>query len=268
MDVRLGKCALCLETKELRDSHFLPAAVWRRARESSRTADPNPILVAAGKAFSSSRQVTAYLLSGDCEQMLSMKGESHVLSQCARPDGRFPLREALERTTPTIEDEELGAYDAQGVLGGAVDDHLYFAASVFWRAAAHSWAFGSHRIEKLEIGNKYTEEFRLYLCGQASFPANARLFVHVSSESSVEMTSIFPCSFRLEGARRHKFYIPGMLFILFLGGDVPTKHDALALNSIAGGFIWLCPWRSDSLFRGFVKQVAQAGKSGTLNRRQ
>lgn len=268
MDVRLGKCALCLQTKELRDSHFLPAAVWRLARESFAAPNPNPIVVAGGRAFSTSHQVTAFLLCGDCEQMLSRKGERQVLSHCARPDGAFPLREALERTTPTFEDEELSAYNAQRVLGTSVGDYLYFATSVFWRAAARSWAFGRHRIEKLELGGKYTEQFRLYLCGQASFPANARLFLHVSSESKLEMSSIFPCSIPLEGARRHKFYIPGMLFMLFLGRDVPTKHDALALNSHAGGFVWLCPWKNDELFLGFAKQVELAAKSGTRNKRR
>ena len=254
--------------KRLRNSHLLPAAVWRRVRESGGAIDPNPIVIAGDKAFGTSRQVRTYLLCGECEQMLSRKGESRVMSQCATSEGAFPLRESLERTTPTFEDSELRAYDASRVLGTSVGDYLYFAASVFWRAAVHSWTFGKHRIEKLELGSRYVEEFRLYLCGQASFPANARLFLHVSSEPKLEMSSIFPCSVRLEGIRRHKFYIPGMLFMLFLGKDSPTKHDTLALNSQGGGFVWLCPWRNDELFLGSMRQAERATKTGALGGRR
>ena len=250
--------------KGLRNSHLLPAAVWRRTRESANPVDPNPIVVAGGNAFSTSRQVQAHLLCDECEQRLSRKGESLVLSQCAAPGGAFPLRESLERTKPTFEDNELRVYDASGVLGTSVGDYLYFAASVFWRAAVHSWSFGKHRIEKLELGSRYIEEFRLYLCDQASFPAQARLFLHLSSEPKPEMSAVFPCSARPEGARRHKFYIPGMLFMLFLGKDAPTKHGKLALNSQGGGFVWLCPWMNDELFLASMRLAERATKTSAL----
>jgi hypothetical protein len=208
-------------------------------------------------------------LCGDCENRFSKNGERYVLSQCAKPNGQFLLREALEIATSVIQDGELRVYDAAAVLGSAREQYLYFAASVFWRAAVWSWSFGGERLKELNFGGAWQEEFRKYLCGSDSgFPSKARLFVQVSSDARINMTSVFPCTFRMEGAWRYKFYIPGILFILFLGPDVPAKYDALALNGQAGSFIWLCPWENDSLFRGFAKRMKQAVRSHGLAKRR
>ena len=45
-----------------------------------------------GRAFTTSRQVTAPFLCHDCEPRFSDRGARHLLGQCARPDG-FRLRE-------------------------------------------------------------------------------------------------------------------------------------------------------------------------------
>jgi hypothetical protein len=65
-------------------------------------------------------------------------------------------------------------------------------------------------------------------------------------------TSIAPCSARApDGSHRHKFTVPGILFIIVVGKTVARQTDAGALNSNAGSFMWLCPWTHDSLFDGF-----------------
>jgi hypothetical protein len=74
----------------------------------------------------------------------------------------------------------------------------------------------------------------------------------------IDVTTVFPCSNRVDHARRHKFCILGILFILFLGGTVPQKHDFGALNGTAGRVMWLCRWRDDSLFEGVGKLIRGA----------
>ncbi|MDO8473176.1 MAG: hypothetical protein Q7T05_05085 [Dehalococcoidia bacterium] len=114
------------------------------------------------------------------------------------------------------------------------------------------------------LGIEYQEQFRQYLLGETAFPPNARIYVHVSSEAQLEMTTAFPCTFRIEKAHRHKFYVPGVLFILFLGRDVPQRHDGGALNGGKQQLMWLCPWQNDSLFRGILKLVGRAIPTGKL----
>ena len=113
---------------------------------------------------------------------------------------------------------QTAVYDVQRLLDTKVDQYLYFAASVFGRASARSWKMGDEQVGKICLGEEYQEQFRLYLFGQAAFPKNARVYVRVSSETQVPLTvTTVPTTFRMGRAHRHKFCIPGVRFILFLG---------------------------------------------------
>jgi hypothetical protein len=242
-------CGLCQLDRPLVDSHLLPAAAYKLAREPHRQ-NPNPIVVTRGRAGSSSRQISDEFLCAECEDRFSKYGERYVLAQCARPNG-FALRDVLKTLPPLVEDEQFKVFDVAGSLGSRVADYLYFAASVFWRAAARSWTLDSETIPQLRLG-PYEEQLRRFLLGELPFPDGIRLFVHVWSEEHAGFTSIAPCSARApDGTHRHKFTIPGILFIILVGKTVAREIDAGALNSNAGSFMWLCPWTRDSLFDGF-----------------
>jgi hypothetical protein len=253
----IGPCGLCKATRELRDSHLIPAAIYKLSRETKRQ-NPNPVVVRRKSAGTTSKQVSAHFLCADCEERFSQYGEQYVTRQCARPDGHFALRQLLAAAPIVYRGPQFFVYEVGSVLGGNVEQYLYFAASIFWRSAARKWTWQGDPIRSISLGLTYQEQFRLYLLGEASWPPNARLYIHVSCENPIDYTTVFPCSFRIEFARRHKFYIPGILFILFLGGTVPRIHDAFALNSTKGQFMWLCPWRADSLFSGFEKMMKSA----------
>ena len=262
MTNHVGSCGLCLTTKELRDSHLLGAASYKLSRVASRS-DPNPVVVTKGRSFTTSRQVSAYFLCGECEAKFSRNGEQYVYNECARP-GEFKLRELLEKESAVCVDSRFKLFDVTGLLGKRVDQYLYFAASVFWRASAHKWTMDGRPLNLISLGPKYQEEFRRYLLGEGAFPANARIFIHIWSDNPTDFTTIFPCPFRVEGVWRHKFCVPGITFILFLGGDVPKKHDLWALNSSRGHFVWLCQWRDDSLFGGFLDAIKKSQPSASL----
>jgi hypothetical protein len=140
------------------------------------------------------------------------------------------------------------------LLGNHVEDYLYFAASIFWRAGARIW---DPTWKPFSLGDRYQEEFRLYLLGQAGWPTNARLVVHVSTDDRVDFT-VLPVSAKIATAHRYKFYIPGMMFILHVGATVPRERDGGALNSRGGHFMWLSPLQNDSLYKGFISVGIQA----------
>lgn len=208
--------------------------------------------------------MSAYFLCGGCEEKFSRNGERYVFNQCARAGGEFKLREILGPESPVCVDAKFKIYDVTRLLGTRVDQYVYFAASVFWRASAHRWTLEGRALDLISLGSKYQEEFRLYLLGEAAFPANGRIFVHVWSDKKPHFTTTSPATFRVEGARRHKFCIPGITFILFLGSDVPEKYDLAALNSIGGNFMWLCQWKNDSLFGSFLDAIKNSQPSPSL----
>lgn len=263
---RKDHCGLCQELRDLKESHLLPSATYKLTRERHRH-DPNPVVITKGRSFTTSRQVTAPFLCQECEDRFSRRGERYVLGQCARPDGDFKLRAALQKAVPVCVDTRFRIYDVQPFLGDRTEQYLYFAASVFWRAAARTWSLDGRVLERLSLGARYQEQFRLYLLERTSFPANGRLFVHAWSNNEIDLVTTLPSTTRVDRVKRHKFCVPGIAFILFLGGNVPKEHDAGALNSHQGKSIWLCRWENDSLFRGFLESIARSTPSGSLGRR-
>jgi len=249
----LGACGLCREQRTLQDSHFFPAALYKIVRDPDRP-NPNPVVVTRNHAGTTSRQVSAYFLCWDCEQRFALQGEKYVVSQWAQRD-RFPLRELLLSSKPIgVGSPTFAVYDVGALLAEHAEEYLYFAASIFWRAAARSWGKG---MRQFSLGGKYQEQFRLYLLGESEWPQNARLMIHVSSG---ELLDIFmdPVGVRIGAVHRHKFYIPGILFILFVGATVPREHDGGAFNSSVGRFMGLLPFENDSLFEGFGKVAREA----------
>lgn len=265
--MHIGQCGLCLKSRELKASHCLPAALYRLARDPGRK-DPNPVVIRPASTITSSRQVSSHFLCEACEQRFSSGGESLVLAECARSRTEFKLRQRIMKLSPLEKsyDPSFAVYDAHAALGGALDNYLYFAASVFWRASAHKWTWGGKAVRGISLGDTYQEQFRRYLLGEADFPSNARIILHVSSEAEVGTTTVFPCTSRVKGTHRHKYYIPGFLFILFLGGNVLQEFERASLNSTGQKGVWLCPFEGDSLFRGMQKVMRGSRPLGNLRR--
>jgi hypothetical protein len=141
--MHIGQYGLCLKSRELKASHCLPAALYRLARDPGRK-DPNPVVIKPASTITSSRQVSSHFLCEACEQRFSSGGESLVLAECARSRTEFKLRQRIMKLSPLekSDDPSFAVYDAHAALGGALDNYLYFAASVFWRASAHKWIWG------------------------------------------------------------------------------------------------------------------------------
>jgi len=201
-------------------------------------------------SFTSSRQIRAYFLCSSCEQQFSANGESYVLRECARQNGLFKLRELLLSTTAHWEKGEDKLYEVSTLLGPKIEQYLYFATSVFWRAGARSWSIKDIRVNQIKLG-KYQEQLRLYLSGKTGFPGNGRLLLSVSSEAIPLRSVIPPWTGRSKGAHYHTFYIPGILFTLFLSGELPSECECITLNGGKGKFMLLTPVKET----GFLREV-------------
>jgi hypothetical protein len=268
MTGKMGPCGLCQQTRQLKNSHLLPQALYKMAREESRK-NPNPVLITKGRSFTNSKQVTASFLCAECEYQFSRGGERYVLEQCARPSGDFKIRALLENATPFFEHARFRAFDAARLPELKAEQYLYFAASIFWRAAARTWRLDSDLLKRLSLGSTYQEQLRLYLLGDAGFPKNGRIFMHVWSDEQIDFTFTLPYTpCRVSGAWWHKFCIPGITFIFFLGGAIHSFSDAGALNGTQGQCIYLCRWQDDSLFWDFATTIAQSPPTGELGRRR
>jgi hypothetical protein len=143
-------CKLCKQDRELRESHFLPAAVYAQLREDAQQ-NPNPVLITSRVSLTTSKQITGRVLCAECEERLSKLGERWVLANMARPEG-FLIQEALVATKPIEANESIAYYSSADVAAINMDALVYFALSVFWRASTHRWSNVSGFMEGIDLG--------------------------------------------------------------------------------------------------------------------
>jgi hypothetical protein len=111
-----GRCHLCLETRELRDSHFIPAAFYKLLRAPGEK-NPNPVVVNRNTQKQTSQQYRGHLLCAICEDRFNKGGEKWVLTNGWRTETDFPLRNALLAATPIPAWSVVLGAVAAGLLG-------------------------------------------------------------------------------------------------------------------------------------------------------
>lgn len=224
---RVKTCALCRTATDLRDGHLLPKALYRLVRGGSGT-NPNPVLIGYKRKAQTSRQVTARLLCGQCEQLFNRNGEDWVLKNCYRGRGIFRLRTMLESMQPVEAGPEARAYAAAANPNVAVEKLAYFAASVFWRASLQKWDVAGHKHEPTRLG-PYQQEFRAYLSGQSAFPEHASLTLVLSQLKHPVLAWNFPDSIHIDSGYCHRLHIPGMTFLMAVGKLAAVAWEPICL---------------------------------------
>jgi hypothetical protein len=149
-----------------------------------------------------------------------------VIGQCVRDSG-FPLRDKLKSIKPLAADEFVAAFDLISVYGDDANSFIYFPMSVFWRAAATRWKYGQDYIELISLG-PYLESIRRYLVDESSFPNSVALIMQVAADKP-DRSVAFPSSRNQQGYRMHQFYIPGILFTIFVGKLVPSAFYNISM---------------------------------------
>jgi hypothetical protein len=216
-----GRCRLCLRDAMLCSSHLLPKAMYKTLR--SRTArNPNPLLIGYRVLRQTSLQLKTYLLCDECEQRFQARGERWVLANCYRAGGVFALRNILERFAPLSNDPQIRVYSAASIREIDSESLIYFALSVLWRAAVHEWRIGGLRVN-ISLG-PYEEKIRRFLMDESGFPEQASLQVLVGIESRMSEIAFNPVSGNDDGFHHHKFGIPGITFLFFVGGRLPRDY--------------------------------------------
>ena len=260
-----GTCRLCHNHDvDLRDSHFISAGFYKLARDGTR-ANPNPVLVSESVSIVSSEQATDYLLCTECEGRFNAGGEDWILNAHSETD--FTLRAALLETTPSpLSTPGFTIFEGVAAAANEPDKLAYFAASIFWRGAAHDWIFMRQKPKRLELG-PYEEQLRSYLLGTGVFPEDAVLVVAISSgmERLRNMLITFPfLKSREPGFRQYRFSIPGITFQLFLGKSIPFALRRLCSVRPPERHILMTEDVDDLNMKDGASLIAKTRKAGAL----
>jgi hypothetical protein len=226
-----GTCALCQQVRELRRSHFLPAALYRLVRAANKP-KPDPILSTATGQQQTSHQAWQHLLCCDCEGQFNRNGESWVMRHCYRGRGRFRLRDIVERCKPIHTEANELVYSALSEPSINIDQLVYFCTSVSWRASVRDWIASGQKYQAISLGKAYQEQIRKYLLGEREFPQNAAVTVILSQLKFPHLAFNFPDTVRVQSCHCHTLHIPGMTFQLMLGKHWPEgTHECCILRS-------------------------------------
>lgn len=225
--MRTGTCSGCLKTKPLVRSHLVSRAVY----DYLRTDDLHPIVVGGGTVRATTDQLQADLLCEECERMLNDGGEKWMLGKFCTVDRRYPLYDLLHRQAPIDVDADGETFAAGTNPDIDVNSISHFALGVFWKASLHSWAFG-----EISLG-PYGEAIRTWLRGETAFPQNVALNVILSRPAAAQIlmnppyqTAVIPC-------HTYLFHVPGLLFRLSVGKEIPLAEKTLCFYSSAEHFI-------------------------------
>lgn len=216
-----GQCKLCLEIKDLQDSHYLSKGIYKRLREKDEK-NPNPWLISSKTAFQTSRQLRSHLLCSDCEQRLSKKGENWVIGHCLQEDDCFPLASILALRRPDVSspNNPTKIYYASNIPEIDTLSLAYFAASIFWRGSIYGWNIDGSVPVKL---GPYKELLRQYLMGLNAFPRDCSLWTVIREGKEVSRLTFTPVSERQGNFHVHKFPLPGIAFALLVSKNLPAS---------------------------------------------
>jgi hypothetical protein len=236
----IGTCKLCVrQGQELQESHLMPAGMYRRLLSDEK--NPHPILITKDGSHSSSEQVTDNVLCADCESRFDRLGENYTL-RCAADRQRFRLLEELQAIPPSRIDREWRGYKASDSPRVKREQLAYFALSVFWRAAVHSWpeANGRGRTRKLELGATNTEALRRFLLGEVPFPSSMALFFVVLTDRLSQGSFYLPTPTSKNRFRwGYGFFACGFMFNLTLGKNLEYRYTGICLVKSPEQWIWV-----------------------------
>jgi hypothetical protein len=212
-----GICKLCLEFKELQDSHLIPAFAYRIIRKSQGS---DPVMLTARRVGVSSRQVTAHELSWDCEQRFRDNGEDWMAQQVFQ-GAEFPLLNRLKLAVPDWERPNHIAYSG-AACGIDTAKLVYFGASVLWKASLRKWTIGTVETTTVDLG-PYQELLRKFLLGEAAFPVDGVAIVTVCTDFESQGCFFTPCAIREGIVPGYSLLVLGVSFRFFFGPNVPEE---------------------------------------------
>jgi len=166
--MRVGTCKLCQRIGELQDSHFMSKGIFAQLRTPT-AKNPHPVLMTPQVSVISSQQLRDYAFCSDCEQRFNRNGESWVLANMARMNG-FKLQDALIQAGPVVVHPTIALYAGAAIPSIDMDALVYFAMSIFWRAAVQEWKSIDGLTTRLDLDG-HEEEIREFLLGGVAEPA-------------------------------------------------------------------------------------------------
>jgi hypothetical protein len=226
-----GTCRLCLVERELVLSHYMPAAMYAYIKRGSIATHDHPIVMGKRLTSMTSLQVKDYLLCAECEDLFNKNGETYTLGWMWNGKD-FPLYDRLQLALPGRQSDKYASFSGPAI-GVDTEKLAYFALSLVWRGAVHTWneAFGE-KSTRVNLGS-FEEPIRQYLHSDAPFPRNVAVIVTVCSDTNSQHLAYMPNQVKnIPGVVAFSTLALGIHFMVFAMDNLsPAFLDACCVSS-------------------------------------
>lgn len=230
-----GVCKLCERFDQLQHSHFLPAGIYRRLVPKD-SEIRQPVLVTPNTAMFTSVQMKDYVFCGECERRFDQYGEDYVIRQM-RGDGGFPLLERLN-VSPSFDFSTKEGIYAGNALGIDMEKFGYFALSMAWRSAIHTWpSIRGHVPESVDLGT-LKEPIRQFLLGRAPFPQDVTVLVTACTDIFSQRAMYAPTKLLGSPTPGISFLACGIHFLIWMGMPNPPAVKDLCCYKSERGYLF------------------------------
>jgi hypothetical protein len=213
----IGQCKLCLQQKQLHESHLMPKALYAPGKKGIQFATRS-------QSGQNPKQMKAHLLCFDCEQRFGRLGESEVLRWLAPKAKQFPLHDRLRVALPCGEISTFSVYKGADV-GIDTERFTYFTLSVAWRRSIHEWMnVDGTPLPQWPLG-AFGEQMRTFLVGESGFPPDTAVMIIVCTDDFTRQFWTGPSTDVVYNCLGFEFIARGVYFRGLMGHHLnPNFH--------------------------------------------
>lgn len=217
----IGICALCLNEKELRDSHFLPKFVYRSINKIKKNKTEKILLQNNRNASPLFHEIKKHFLCSCCENKLNINGEDYTARLITASDKLPPKLNIIYSNYMygkiLYYRSEIENLDNQKIV--------YFATSIFWRALS-VW----HGYSSLSLPENIISDMRNVL--YYNVEPSSYIIISIPLTLFEQYSVIFPKKYQRKDIYNGSFYYFTILNSCFVLMDKEIAGKYFGLNSI------------------------------------
>lgn len=219
--VIIGICALCLNEKELRDSHFFPKFVYRSINRIKKNKTEKILLQHNRNATPLFHEIKKYFLCSCCENKLNKNGEDYTARLITASDKHPPKLHIIYLNYMSGKmlyyRSEIENLDNQKIV--------YFATSIFWRALS-VW----HGYSSLSLPKNIISDMRNVL--YYNVEPSSYIIISIPLTLFEQYSVIFPKKYQRRDVYNGSFYYFTILNSCFVLMDKEIAGNYFDFNSL------------------------------------
>jgi len=215
---------MCRKEAKLIKSHLLSSGIFPLCQNENR----EHISVTWDVMRPTQMETKEYLLCSPCDNSLNTNGEHYVLPLLSRLGGSFLLYDRLVKQEPLEKTQHMTVYAAAENPEIDVAKLIHFGIGILWKAS--TCPFGNGDSPRIDLSDEDREAMRRYLVGEAELPNHMALAVAVESGPVRYPATIDPRPGDNTEFKNFFFYVPGVMFQLYIGKNVRSAKGAYSIN--------------------------------------